>query len=59
MTEEHEELILELTSGTFTAACVCGWMTEGHPSAETASDAWETHCGVVFIEATGQGTDLT
>lgn len=33
--------------------CSCGWEGERQDSAERAQEAWEDHCEVVFMEATG------
>lgn len=58
MTEEHEELVLELVNGEFLATCLCGWVTEGYQSAAAASEAWENHCDVAFIDASEADDDL-
>lgn len=35
------------------AGCSCGWEQDGLADEEAAVDAWENHCDVVFMEATG------
>lgn len=44
----------DFTTGQWCAECSCGW--EGlrqHDDQEGATDEWENHCDVVFMEATG------
>jgi hypothetical protein len=52
---EHEMIIGQnVTDTLITVECTCGWEAL-HPfvDAEEAADAWDNHCDVVFMEATG------
>lgn len=40
-------------SGIWTSECSCGWDKDDLADENAALDAWENHCDVVFMEATG------
>ena len=44
----------DFASGAWTAECSCGWEHREECADEAeAIDAWDNHCDVVFMEATG------
>jgi hypothetical protein len=52
---EHEMIVGQNFDDTLiTVECTCGWEAL-HPfvDAEQAADAFDNHCDVVFMEATG------
>lgn len=55
MADEHIMMIgTDFMSGFYEAECTCGWEDrQQYTTRHEAEDAWENHCDVVFMEATG------
>lgn len=60
--ENHDlELMSDFIEGGWTPGCSCGWLgrcqrsEDTHEAVEAATDEWENHCDVVFMEATTEG----
>ena len=53
-TGEHLMLIgQDFLSGEHEVECSCGWAAGAFKDEASADEAWDNHCDVVFMEATG------
>lgn len=48
----------DFLNGEFTSECSCGWAWDFAGSQQDATDAWDNHCDVVFMESTQEMRDL-
>lgn len=49
---EHELTELGVATGIY-GQCSCGWESDVFNTAGEVYDAWQDHCDVAFMEATG------